>query len=128
MCVIFLTMADTAFVDQSVRQLLWYTAIFGSFTSTIFLGMVVVAAFRYVLSARSGQKQPGSASHQNLPAVTIFKPVHGMEPRLEETLESFFRQEYSNFEIVFGARSATNEALVVVEELRAKYPHVRRAW
>ncbi len=117
-------MADTAFVDQSVRHLLWYTAIFGSFTSTIFFGMVVVAAFRYVLNARSGHKQPGSTSHPDLPAVTILKPVHGMEPKLEETLESFFRQDYSNFEIVFGARSATNEALVVVEELRAKYPGV----
>ena len=31
-------------VEQSVRHLLWYIAIFGSFTSTIFLGMVVVAS------------------------------------------------------------------------------------
>jgi ceramide glucosyltransferase len=39
-------------------------------------------------------------------------------------LESFFRQDYSNFEIVFGARNASNEALIVVEKLRAKYPHI----
>ena len=48
-----------------------------------------------------------------------------MEPRLEATLESFFRQDYPDFEIIFGARSRDNEALVVVERLRAKYPEVR---
>ena len=124
MCAIFLAMADTALVEQSVRHLLWYVAIFGSFTSTIFFGMVMVAAFRYVLHTRRDGEQGRSTSPQDLPAVTILKPVHGMEPKLEETLESFFQQEYSNFEIVFGARNVSNEALVVVEKLRAKYPHV----
>ncbi len=117
-------MADTAVLEQSFRHLLWYLAILGSFTSTIFLGMVVVATFRYVLHTRKNGNQLTSTSPQNLPAVTILKPVHGMEPKLEETLESFFLQEYPNFEIVFGARNAANEALIVVEKLRAKYPQV----
>ena len=39
-------------------------------------------------------------------AVTIFKPVHGMEAQLEENLESFFQQDYPAFEIVLGARDA----------------------
>ncbi len=121
---IFLAMADTTVFEQSVRHLLWYIAIFGSFTSTIFLGMVVVATSRYVLHTRRAGKQLRSTSSENLPPVTILKPVHGMEPKLEETLESFFQQDYPNFEIVFGARSSTNEALLVVEKLRAKYLHV----
>jgi ceramide glucosyltransferase len=124
MCATFLAMADTASIEQSVRLLLWYLAIFGSFTSTVFLGMVVTATFRYLLRTRGNKNQTSSASPLDLPAVTILKPVHGMEPKLEETLESFFRQDYSNFEIVFGARNASNEALIVVEKLRAKYPHI----
>lgn len=118
-------MAGAVGVDPSLRHLLWFAAALGSLTSTIFLGMVVVAAFRYVRKARREQAEVFSASALDLPAVTILKPVHGMEPRLEETLESFFRQDYPDFEIIFGARSASNEALDVVAELRAKYPHVR---
>ena len=53
---------------------------------------------------------------QSLPPVTVLKPVHGMEPKLEENLESFFRQDYPDFEIIFGARSRDNEALVVVDK------------
>lgn len=118
-------MAGVALLDQPLRQLLWLGAILGSLTSTVFLGMVVVAAFRYVRKARREQAEADSVSALDLPAVTILKPVHGMEPRLQETLESFFRQDYPDYEIIFGARSASNEALDVVEELRAKYPHVR---
>lgn len=117
-------MADTASLEQSVRLLLWYLAMFGSFTSTIFLGMVVAATLRYLLRAQANHDPVSSVLPPDLPAVTILKPVHGMEPKLEETLESFFRQNYSNFEIIFGARHASNEALIVVEKLRAKYPHI----
>ena len=48
-----------------------------------------------------------------------------MEPRLAENLESFFQQNYPNFEIVFGAREAGNPALQVAEEVRRRYPQVK---
>jgi ceramide glucosyltransferase len=104
---------------------LWYLAVFGSFTSTVYFGMVMVAAFRYGQVSRRLRAQAQATPTQNLPPVTVLKPVHGMEPKLEENLESFFRQDYPDFEIIFGARSRDNEALVVVERLRAEYPGVR---
>jgi ceramide glucosyltransferase len=104
---------------------LWCLALFGSLTSTVYFGMVMVAAFRYAQASRRLRAQAQATPLQNLPPVTVLKPVHGMEPRLEANLESFFRQDYPDFEIIFGARSRDNEALVVVEKLRAKYPGVR---
>jgi ceramide glucosyltransferase len=124
MFVTFLTVAGAGFLEHSARHLLWYLAVFGSFTSTVYFGMVMVAAFRYGRVSRL-QARAEAAPVQNLPPVTVLKPVHGMEPKLEATLESFFRQDYPDFEIIFGARSRDNEALVVVEKLRAKYPGVR---
>jgi len=108
-----------------VRHLLWYIAVFGCFTSTVFLGMVAAAAIRYNRLSRIARAAATSVLAHDLPPVTVLKPVHGMEPRLEETLESFFTQDYPNFEIIFGARSRENEALKVVEKLRARYPNVR---
>ena len=87
--------------------------------------MVMVAAFRYRQLSRRLRAQAQATPVQSLPPVTILKPVHGMEPMLEANLESFFRQDYPDFEIIFGARSRDNEALVVVDRLRAKYPDVR---
>ena len=57
--------------------------------------------------------------------MTLLKPVHGMEPRLAENIESFFRQDYPNFEIVFGARDPENTALRVAEEVCRRHPEVK---
>lgn len=111
--------------EHSLRHLLWYVAVFGSFTSTVFFAMVIVALFRYMRRSGRIRREILAAAVENLPPVTVLKPVHGLEPRLEETLESFFRQDYPEFEIIFGARSRDNEALRVVERLRARYPNVR---
>ena len=54
----------------------------------------------------------------------ILKPLHGMEPKLEENLESFFRQDYPDFAIVFGVRNCEDQALGVVDKLQARYPQV----
>jgi ceramide glucosyltransferase len=112
-------------VEHLVRHLSWYVAIFGSFTSTIFLGMAILAAVRYTRQARLAREKVLTVAVESLPPVTILKPVHGAEPRLEETLESFFRQEYPSFEIIFGARTADDSSLPVIAKLRARYPHVR---
>jgi ceramide glucosyltransferase len=48
-----------------------------------------------------------------------------MEARLEENLESFFRQDYPDFEIIIGARSTDDPAIVLAERLRQRYPQVK---
>jgi ceramide glucosyltransferase len=112
-------------VEHFSRHLLWYIALFGSFTSTIFLGMALVAALRYALKARGARQQMLLVPTGSLPPVTVLKPVHGLEPRLEETLESFFRQDYPNYEIIFGARRDDDPSLGIVAKLCARYPQVR---
>jgi ceramide glucosyltransferase len=57
--------------------------------------------------------------------VSILKPLYGTEPQLERNLESFFTQDYPEFEIIFGTRSWEDPALRVVERLCEKYPQVR---
>jgi ceramide glucosyltransferase len=56
--------------------------------------------------------------------VTVLKPLCGTDPGLRENLESFFRQDHPEFEIVFGVTDAADPALAVVRELSAAYPAV----
>jgi ceramide glucosyltransferase len=96
-------------------------ALIGTVSSTVFLGLVVVAAVRYQRRTVSAKTVSDNSS---LPGVTLLKPVHGMEPRLFENLESFFKQDYPNFEILIGARDVHNGALQVAQKVREKYPNV----
>lgn len=106
----------------AARSLFFLVAVLGTISSSIFLVLVLVASIRHLRLSRQSAER--TLSNFDFPPVTLLKPVHGTEPRLYENLESFFLQDYPNFEIVFGARSLDNEALRTVDELRAKYPNV----
>ncbi|MGH9538368.1 MAG: glycosyltransferase [Terriglobales bacterium] len=97
----------------------------GICSSTIFLLMVLAAAIRWRRGAREARITATSTPESSLPAVTIFKPVHGMEAQLEENLESFFRQDYPAFEIVFGARDANDAGLQIAEKVGQRHPQVK---
>ena len=54
------------------------------------------------------------------PPLTLLKPVHGYEPQLETHLASFFEQDYPEYEILFCARSETDEGLEIARRVAAR--------
>jgi ceramide glucosyltransferase len=97
-------------------------AIIGTLSSGVFLGLAAVGVIRFRSDAR---RQIASIPNDaQLPPVSILKPVHGLEAQLKENIESFFRQDYPKFEILFAADSADDAALDVVREVCARYPHI----
>lgn len=90
----------------------------GLLASSVFVVLMMVAAARHLRR----QPEPGPAVW---PAATMLKPLHGLEPNLESNLESFFTQDYPDFEVIFGARDPADPALAVVRQLHKKYPKVK---
>jgi ceramide glucosyltransferase len=105
-----------------MQDALLLVALFGILTSSVYLGLVLVAAWRF--RRRAGSSAAEVAPWAHMPAVTLLKPLHGMESRLRENLESFFRQDYPAYEIVFGVRDADDPAISVVHEVARRYPRV----
>jgi ceramide glucosyltransferase len=98
-------------------------ALIGTLSSVVFLGLAVAGVIRFRADAR---KQLSSIPDDaRLPPVSVLKPVHGVEARLKENIESFFRQDYPDYEILFAADEANDAALEVVREVCARYPHIR---
>ena len=110
-------------VDLVWRALL-LLALAGSFTSTIYLAMTLVATSRHLSRASVAQAAARATPTSALPPVTILKPVHGMEEQLAANLESFFQQDYPDYEVILGVRDAGNPAAKIADQVRARYPNV----
>jgi ceramide glucosyltransferase len=105
-------------------QLLVALATVGLASSAIFLCMTLIAEARFLRRARIAAGVVDATPPSSLPAVSILKPVHGSEEQLAANLESFFQQDYPEYELIFGVRSPDNPAARVAEEVRARYPHI----
>ena len=101
-------------------HVLFYVALTGSVTSSIYCLMVVAAAVRFGLRKRRDERAP----EDFLPPLSVLKPLHGTEPGMERNLESFFEQNYPEFELLFCARHATDEGLRLAERVGQRYPQV----
>jgi len=113
--------------------------LFGLLTSTIYLGMVLVGAWRF---RREAVRQDVRLGRQPefLPAISLFKPLHGDEAGLEANLRTFFEQDYlehvaraggateengvSRVELLFCARSDADEGLEIARRVAAEYPEI----
>jgi ceramide glucosyltransferase len=117
-----------------VDRFILFIGLAGLATSTVYLCMVMVAAVRLARRARlmdgvvDGRRR--ALDVDQLPSITVMKPLHGPEPRLEENLRSFFEQDYHRLtadlgvriEYLFCARSQNDAGLELVRGLAHEYP------
>jgi ceramide glucosyltransferase len=95
--------------------------VLGLVSSTVFNGLVFAGVYRFVAARRKTRKMVSPDFH---PPVSLLKPVHGAEPNLDAHIASFFEQDYSNFEILFCARSANDPGLQTARQVAARYPSI----
>jgi ceramide glucosyltransferase len=113
--------------------------LFGLFTSSIFFGMVVEGARQF---RREALRQDAAlwGGRSFLPAISLFKPLHGDEPGLEENLRTFFEQDYleyvamagdataengvSRVEMLFCARNEADAGMQVARRVAREYPAI----
>ncbi len=98
-------------------------ACIGVVSACIFLILSLAGAARF--HRESEVQRRFAEKEKKLPPVSVLKPVHGAEQRLKENVESFFRQDYPEYEILFAADEENDTALPILREVAARYPNIK---
>jgi ceramide glucosyltransferase len=96
--------------------------IFGLLTSPITAALAVAGLIHFLRAPAAAARS--AAGTQQAHPVSLLKPLDGTEPSLEAHLASFFEQDYPQFEILFCARSASDEGLAAARRVAARHPQV----
>ena len=91
---------------------------------------VVVAGWVFWLGAlvcarRALARRRPALVTRDAPAVSVLKPVRGLDVEAFANFASHSEQRYPTFEIVFGVADATDPAVPVIRELQARYGEAR---
>jgi len=81
--------------------------------------VAIFAAFRFLLPA------PPAPSPEFVPAVSVLKPVRGVDFGSYENFASFCRQDYPEFELLFAVNDLSDPAVPLIRRLIAEYPDRR---
>jgi hypothetical protein len=84
-----------------------------------FLSSLGLASF---LSERNKKLKQTPAPKNQLPAVSILKPLKGVDPQAWESFCSHCEQDYPQFQLIFGVSDPADPVVGLVHKLQAKYP------
>src|SRR5438034_10679351 len=92
-----------------------------TYVADVLVALAFVAAGYWAWAAYRahafGRRRPALAGFT--PAVSVLKPLCGVQPFLYETLRSFCEQAYPSLQLVFGVSDPSDPAVHVVHRLVA---------
>jgi ceramide glucosyltransferase len=106
-----------------IAYIILAVAVVGTISSTIVFILALFGVIEFRRIAARDQKAYASLPAK-MPPVSVLKPVHGNEARMKENIESFFRQNYAEYEVLFAADEPDDLALPVIREICARYSHI----
>jgi ceramide glucosyltransferase len=77
-----------------------------------------------IISARRFFRRGNPAPRDFTPPVSILKPARGLEPGAYENFASFCRQDYPEYELLFGVSSERDPVVPAIRKLIADFPHL----
>jgi ceramide glucosyltransferase len=111
----------------SIVTIIQVVAIFGCLSSSIYYLLCLWSAASFLRERKAGDRARPTqdSSPPDLPPVSILKPLKGTDPEIYPSFCSHCRQDYPEYEIIFGIGDADDPAAASVEQLQREFPESR---
>jgi ceramide glucosyltransferase len=104
-----------------------WLGVFGLLSGVSLLSTLSMQVLGYAVARRLATRQrsePGMALLPS-PPLSVLKPLLGAEPALLDNLRAFARQDYPEYELVFGVADPLDPAVPLVRQLQLEFPALR---
>jgi ceramide glucosyltransferase len=91
----------------------------------LFLLLCIGAIIYYLYALQSARvffRPPTSIHFDYTPAISILKPVHGLDCLLYHNLASFCQQDYPHYQVIFGVQDPQDSSITVIHQLIQDFP------
>lgn len=106
---------------ESIHSLWRYAILLIALAPLAYYITATIAAFRFL--RRSPENNAGTNSAKKFtPPVSLLKPVHGFDFGSVENFESFCRQDYPHYEILFAVNDESDPAVPLIREMALRFP------
>jgi len=97
-------------------------AVVGIVSSSLYYLLCLWNASKFIGERKAGRS---ARSTPAFPPVSILKPLKGTDPEIHESFRSHCRQDYPEYEIIFGVSDPNDAAIESVKALQREFPDRR---
>ena len=110
------------FILTLVRTIFQIVAVGGIVSSSLYCLLCLWSASKFL---REREADDSARSTRPLPPISILKPLKGIDPEIYESFRTHCRQDYPEYEIIFGVSDPDDAAIESVKALQREFPDRR---
>ena len=109
---------------HAILKLLQITALLGCLSSSAYYALCLWSATAFLRKREAGGSpfDMGSGQVRSTQAVSILKPLKGVDPEIYGSFRSHCLQNFPEYEIIFGVSDRNDPAIASVRQLQLEFP------
>lgn len=105
-----------------MSDIIFYFAV-GAVSFSFFLTLVFL--FCVIIFRENKKYRTESLSVKNYPKISLLKPFKGVDDCIEQNLESYYKLDYPDYEIIIGVETLRDPCVYFIEKVKRRYPHIK---
>ncbi|GAB1402354.1 ceramide glucosyltransferase [Elusimicrobiota bacterium] len=97
---------------------------FASAVGASFL-LTLVFLFCVIIFREKINHSPSAVEITRYPKISLLKPFKGVDDSIEENLESYYKLDYPDYEIIIGVETLSDPCVYFIEKVKRRYPNIK---